>query len=233
MPQLADMTPGLIWLLIFTACFLVFCLVAVASTTFAAFVTVTIAAVVGLAIWRRRDIANAAEYVAAAIEQSNDSRRKKFAAKAQQREEYERETHAAAMQFAKTRELRYFHTKVVGVTNDNDDGSSRQSIIKKCRGGEQLDLIHDRKNRYDKNAIVVRRLDGSQLGFLSGDLATDVVNTTKNGYFFTAYISSLTGGGLERPTRGCNMLVVQFESSIPSDVVVAYAQHVLNKDDRS
>ena len=116
------------------------------------------------------------------------------------------------------------------MTRENDNGSSRQSVIKKCRVGEHLDLLHDRKNRYDKNAIKVCRTNGSQLGFLDSDLAGDIAEETKAGYFFTAYVSSLTGGTIRKPNRGCNILVVRFEESIPADVVTAYAESVLAKN---
>ena len=34
--------------------------------------------------------------------------------------------------------IKDFHTKVVGVTFNNDDGTSRQSIIMNCKAGENI-----------------------------------------------------------------------------------------------
>jgi len=62
------------------------------------------------------------------------------------------------------RPVRHFHTKVVGVSHENDDGSSRQAIIRKCKPLEKLDLDHDEGNPHDPNAVRVCRENGGQLG---------------------------------------------------------------------
>jgi len=57
-----------------------------------------------------------------------------------------------------------FYSKVVGVTYDNPDGSSRQAIIARCRLGEQLILEAEPDNQHDPNAVKVLRTNGQQLG---------------------------------------------------------------------
>jgi single-stranded-DNA-specific exonuclease len=60
-------------------------------------------------------------------------------------------------------------TKVVGVTFDG-----RQAVIKQMTAGEMLLLKREPYNRYDTNAIRVERLNGSQIGYLSKDLAQEI-----------------------------------------------------------
>jgi hypothetical protein len=62
---------------------------------------------------------------------------------------------------------RHFYAKVVGVTYSNDDGSDRQTIIGACLSFENVILEHEENNPHDPNAIMVRRQDGDQIGYLS------------------------------------------------------------------
>jgi len=95
-----------------------------------------------------------------------------------------------------------FHTKIVGVTHDNDDGSSRQRFIRKLRVGQRLKLIRDPGNGYDRNAIAVfdRR---RQLGYLSRDLASQFAGVLDNGGDMACTVSDITGGGGRN--YGCNV----------------------------
>jgi hypothetical protein len=63
-------------------------------------------------------------------------------------------------------EKRAFYQQVHGVKFKNDDGSSRQQIIKACSVGEELDLVPEPDNRYDSDAVKVCRQNGQQLGYL-------------------------------------------------------------------
>jgi hypothetical protein len=69
---------------------------------------------------------------------------------------------------------KYFDTKIAGASFQNADGSSRPSIIKKCEPMELLHLELDPDNPADPNAIAVKRVDGSQLGYLEGRVASDL-----------------------------------------------------------
>jgi hypothetical protein len=63
-------------------------------------------------------------------------------------------------------EKRAFFQQVHGVTFKNDDGSSRQRIIKECSVGEVIELVPEPDNRYDSDAVKVCRQNGGQLGYL-------------------------------------------------------------------
>ena len=63
-------------------------------------------------------------------------------------------------------------TKVVGVSKDNSDGTSRQEIIKtEVEEDDLLKLELEPDNEFDSNAIKVLSKNGHQIGYLSRDIA--------------------------------------------------------------
>jgi hypothetical protein len=73
-----------------------------------------------------------------------------------------------------------FYTKVAGVSHSNEDGSSRAHIIAKCKVFECLNLVWETENKFDPNAVAVRRVGtGEQLGYLEARLAAEVVHALK------------------------------------------------------
>ena len=106
---------------------------------------------------------------------------------------------------------RTFYTNVAGVTFRNPDGTPRQEIIRDCSQGEWLELIREPDNRHDSNAIAVRRRkSGEQLGYISSDLAFRMAGEMDSGDRFLAWISEITGGTNEFPTRGVNIKVNRY-----------------------
>ncbi len=95
-----------------------------------------------------------------------------------------------------------FHTKVVGVTFQNDDGSDRQRIIRNLvRSGDleigtELYLVPQPTNRYDPNCIQVNAANGQTLGNLAREVAAKVAPRIKQGYIYKAFVSSQTGGDI-------------------------------------
>ena len=106
--------------------------------------------------------------------------------------------------------MRHFHTKIVGVTYKNSDGSHRQKLIAKCDVFETLTLDHEEDNAHDPNAVRVCRQNGQQLGYLNAGLAEEIVRKSANGYRFAAIISDITGGG-KGESFGVNLLIVEAE----------------------
>lgn len=89
-----------------------------------------------------------------------------------------------------------FLTRVVGVSYDNDDGTSRQEILSECFEGEDVELKHQWYNGKPAFAVVS---DHGQIGYLSQDEATDFynryyLNDDADAYLNHASISSITGG---------------------------------------
>ncbi len=91
---------------------------------------------------------------------------------------------------------REFFTRVVGVTYENEDGSSRQRIIEKCRVGDDMRLEWQPDNPHDANAIAVRRRPtGEQIGYLAREVAARAVEQMQAGTEFSAEIHEIRGGG--------------------------------------
>ena len=67
-------------------------------------------------------------------------------------------------------QVRRFYSKVKGVTAKNRGGGDRQSIIADCRAGEILTLEREPRNRYNKYAVLVRRLNGDAIGYLGDNI---------------------------------------------------------------
>jgi HIRAN domain len=101
--------------------------------------------------------------------------------------------------------VRSIHTKIRGVTKENDDGVSRQWIIRQfCDSGDALYLEREPNNPVDHNAIKVRRnvytdvADkpklAEQMGYVSRELAEDLAPRMDNeGHVLMAKILDLTG----------------------------------------
>lgn len=99
-----------------------------------------------------------------------------------------------------------FTTKVVGVTHNNPDGSSRQVILSKCRESEKIILKRDPNNPYDKNAIGVFRENGEMMGYLEKDPI--LVDHIDKGGEVTARISQIIGG-TEGKSYGCILKITK------------------------
>jgi hypothetical protein len=69
---------------------------------------------------------------------------------------------------------KYFNARIAGASSPNADGSSRPSIIIKCEPMEVLRLELEPNNPANPNAIAVKRVDGTQLGYLERGAASDL-----------------------------------------------------------
>lgn len=98
--------------------------------------------------------------------------------------------------------LKDIYLKVVGVTFDNPNGTSRQEAISKVRLDSKIWLRREPENEYDPNAIAVfteiielsDRSYGSlevQLGFLSGEDAQNMAVLMDSGIQFEAVVEQI------------------------------------------
>ena len=86
-----------------------------------------------------------------------------------------------------------FRTRIAGVTKRNSDGTDRQALIRKLRRGEELKLVREPHNPYDKYAVAVLRSSGEQLGYVpAGDRR--LANHIDTGGLITAKVVGITGG---------------------------------------
>lgn len=114
-------------------------------------------------------------------------------------------TPAAGSRIAET-----IRTKVVGVTFQNDDGESRQDILSRMTGDEEIEI---EKTTYNGEPAVYVKWGNKILGYLSAELAKDLAARYPNARY-TAEILEISGGGVQ--TFGCN---------IELDVIVEEQQH--------
>ena len=74
-----------------------------------------------------------------------------------------------------------YDTKVVGVSKDNQDGSSRQDIIKReVAEDDKLLLEAEPENPYDPNAVKVLSKNSNQIGYLNKEMAETILPAIHN-----------------------------------------------------
>lgn len=103
---------------------------------------------------------------------------------------------------------RPINTKIAGVTQNNEDGSNRQNILKTCQPEDKLLLRREHYNKYDKNAIqILLKRTGKQLGYINREVTAEIAPYIDSGNSIWAEITSLTGGSAQKPTIGCNIRI--------------------------
>jgi len=95
---------------------------------------------------------------------------------------------------------RTYFVSVAGVSYNNDDGSSRQTIISRCKPGETLMLIREPDNKIDAGAIKVTRRNGQQIGYVPAQFARNgdsggLAQKIDSGVTFRCRIAEINGGG--------------------------------------
>jgi hypothetical protein len=81
--------------------------------------------------------------------------------------------------------------KVAGVAYANRDGSSRQRFISECRSGDAVHFRREPDNAYDRNAIMVPRANGGQLGYLPATVASEIAPQMDSGVAFVGRIENI------------------------------------------
>lgn len=119
--------------------------------------------------------------------------------------------------------IQHFFSKVVGVTQNNADGTWRQIVVGTCQPGEPLRFVADPGNVYDENAVKVERASGEQLGYLNKELAEQIIAKTLDGYKYVVAVASVTEP-LHGGWHGCNILI--FEAG-PDDSIEALEQYAI------
>ena len=104
------------------------------------------------------------------------------------------------------RRTRIIHSKVVGVTQRNRDGTDRQRIIADgCQVGEELTLLPEPDNPVDRYAIRLCRENGDQIGYMTRELAYEFMTEIDDDLKIGVWITELTGGTPDKPSRGVNI----------------------------
>lgn len=88
---------------------------------------------------------------------------------------------------------RTLKVKVVGVSFDNDDGSSRQEILRDLKGGQFL-LPTLQRFEYDGNPAYRVLCNDMQIGNIPADLAAELAEQEDAGYVLMATAIEIYGG---------------------------------------
>lgn len=105
------------------------------------------------------------------------------------------------------KKLNKIHTKIVGVTKNNDDGMPIQSILKTLSPSDKIILVREPDNPYDKNAIKVI-CEYQHIGYIQSDLAETLAPLMDSGKQISASITGITGGTSGK-SYGCNILITK------------------------
>lgn len=116
---------------------------------------------------------------------------------------------------------------MAAVTRKNDNGTSRQKIIGKCKPGEALLASHEADNQHSDTAVKICRANGDQVGYLFDDLGAEIVGKWSEGYRFSFHVASVTGR--DKGTLGLNFLVIQAEKGVADSIVREYANQALRE----
>lgn len=104
------------------------------------------------------------------------------------------------------------HTKVVGVTYKNEDGSSRQSIIRKYGEPDATIILErDYENEFSDHAVAVKIIDDDfeerQIGYLSEEFAEKLYDKLEQ---VRCVVKDITGGEEDKKTLGVNLEMAIF-----------------------
>ncbi|MGE3909726.1 MAG: HIRAN domain-containing protein, partial [Chloroflexota bacterium] len=91
---------------------------------------------------------------------------------------------------------------VAGEAQVNTDGMRRQRIIKACEVGDELALVREPNNPYDRDAVAIYTLSGQQVGYIPAEIASAVAESLDTGVQAPAYIAKILGGTRDKPNLG-------------------------------
>lgn len=86
--------------------------------------------------------------------------------------------------------LKNVKLKVVGVTFNNPDGTSRQEILSKLNTNSLVMLEREPDNKFDKNAVKVVTMFG-QVGYIGKDYASILAEMMDAGHSFMATVADV------------------------------------------
>lgn len=105
--------------------------------------------------------------------------------------------------YANNNNLRCIHSKIVGVTFKNEDGTSRQNYLNKIGLYDELKLvIYEYKPGLEAVGVFYKN---KQLGNINADLVDELIDIINNNELISV-IAEPTGG--ENKTKGCNISII-------------------------
>jgi len=85
---------------------------------------------------------------------------------------------------------------------DNEDGTSRQEELARCRPGEPVRLVRQPENPHDPAAVAIISARGVQLGYIPADRAVWIGSKIDRGYDVRAIVERVKGSHLPGAVLG-------------------------------
>jgi hypothetical protein len=85
----------------------------------------------------------------------------------------------------------HFHSRIAGISKCNDDGTSRQSLLRECKQFDMLMLARDPENQYDAGAVAVMDEKQRQLGYLPHEVAEQIAPEMDKGRVWMGAITRI------------------------------------------
>ena len=112
---------------------------------------------------------------------------------------------------------------VVGVSHDNQDGSSRQEVIEYCDDGDKVYFRREPDHPYDLNAIAVWCCN-KQAGYLDSVLAIDLAEYMDSGRKLSGEVYRIKGGSEKYPTFGMD-IIIYMQTDLADDRIPRHIQY--------
>jgi hypothetical protein len=115
-----------------------------------------------------------------------------------------------------------FDEYVTGVTHNNSNGSSRQTLLRSCRPGTRVEIVREPTNAFDKNALALFVSGRGQIGYIPAESAAWMAPLIDTGAAdFSCLITSVeafeaTDG---RPMLGGRIAITRLEPSARQELV--------------
>lgn len=100
-----------------------------------------------------------------------------------------------------------FSLPAIGERHDNEDGTSRQEELARCKPGEDVRLVREPENPHDRMAVAVVSCRGIKVGYLKRDRAVWIGSKIDRGYDVRAIVERVKGSHLPDATLGLVMRV--------------------------
>ncbi len=86
-----------------------------------------------------------------------------------------------------------FSVPACGETYDNEDGTSRQDELLRCRPGDVVHLVREPDNLHDRMAVALVSARGIRVGYLRRDRAVWIGSKIDRGYDVRAIVERVKG----------------------------------------
>lgn len=105
-------------------------------------------------------------------------------------------------------ETKNLRTQLVGVTYNNDKGVPIQSVLPQIQSGAFIELMRERENPFDSNAIKVL-WNEERIGYIPTDIAATIAPLMDKGAKIVGRVEEITGDNAS--SYGCNISILVIE----------------------